>query len=224
MSMPDDTSSDAPPDAPPDAPDDVLSGILDGVHRRVPFDTFAQGNAPGVIQPAREFPADPTPDPRRHPWEVYIVGYTNSGQGTASVQLARGTVLNSDTDLTDIATITGLDTTYTLTTGEALWVHAVFNSGGAFTTLAIEKGAPTASFFVAGGGGGNECFYPIAQVLAFGTGKNGPPTPNSGEFPQLGTGYFIAQKCNTHLVKVRMCIGSAMTQGWVLMPGPGGWG
>ena len=185
-------------------------------------------------------------DPKRHPFEVYITGYTTDAETTAKCQIAWGTVRGRE-KIDDLVTITDLDTTINLTSGDKVWLEVQFTVAGSVVTLstcAVRKGNPAAGDFQGWTSWPNEMLYSSASsykwfhLIAYvRTAKRGKdplqsPTPNhpypdSGEFPVIKTGLVIAQCTNTHLVAQQQCMidyadANKIKSAARLVPGPGG--
>ena len=187
-------------------------------------------------------------DPKRHPFEVYITGYTTDAETTAKCQIAWGTVRGRE-KIDEIIPITDLDTTINLTSGEKVWLQVEFTVAGNVVTLstcAVKKGTTVAGQANNGWSSyPNEMLYTDASnykwfhLIAYvRTAKRGKdplqsPTPNhpypdSGEFPVIKTGLVIAQCTNTHLVAQQQCMMDyAVSPNLIrsaarLVPGPGG--
>lgn len=185
---------------------------------------------------------NPLGDPKRHPFEVYVVGYTSAPQTTARCQIAWGTVRDTE-KITDIVTITDLDTTIELTSGDKVWLEVVFSVSGSvvsITSCAVKKGVPASNGWTTYP---NEMKYTSASsytwyhLIAYvrelqsnkGTLLSLPNTPpDSGEFPDIEPNLVIAQCTNTHLVAQQQCMmdydvsPNLIRSAARLVPGPGG--
>lgn len=179
-----------------------------------------------VVAPFRE----PGADLKRHPFEVYVIGYTGEAQTTARVQVAWGTVLKAEDDIGEVAEITDLDEVMEITEGDWIWIECDFTVDGDLTTCALKSGGTWTDHpacYKDNGESGNRWYHPIAQVRQSRTGrsvgKENAPFPDSGEFPDLNPSLVIAQLTHTHLVVSRKCVaGAAMKRLWALVPGQGG--
>jgi hypothetical protein len=163
----------------------------------------------------------------RHPFEVYVTGYTSEAQTTATVLVARGDVVKTEDDANSVATISGIDDPQTLTSGECLWLQTVFTPGGSVSSITVMKG--TAWSFAPAlyrdyGTSGNEWITLLCQVRASKKGKSGGAHPDSGEFPEIKADFKIAQKTHTHLAVARLCVGASRKLLWGLVPSSGGLG
>lgn len=174
-------------------------------------------------RPASEGLSDPKipPTERRHPFEVFIIGYTDSNYTTARCLVYAGTVLEDEEDITSRVVVDDTDAVWTLTDEDWLYIKATFDGDGVITDLGLHKAG------VAGWTGypsltpdASTWIQPVAHVRDIRKGQSGGTTVDSGEWSQIESGLFISQKTNTHLVKVQACIGGNLR--WKLIPGVGG--
>lgn len=161
------------------------------------------------------FPKRRTPETRRlHPFEVFIVGFTDADATTARVQVGTGTILKNQGDISSIATIANKDAVFEVSVGEWIWIAVEFAADGDVTSCSMESGASWANFpeTYEITGETNSWIQPIAQLR---------PTLGDkiGEHP-LMAGAVISQKTNSHLVVVRGCMDGDLI--YALKPGMGG--
>ncbi len=165
-------------------------------------------NQRAIRNPAAD--AGIAPIQRYHPFQVYPTG-------AASVQVATGTILTSEADITAIASITAKDNTFTVSDGDWIYIETTFDADGTITACEMKKAATWASYpSLTTAGPGNTWIHPIANIRAPLSGK---AAIDPGEEPQIGAA-FIAQKTNTHLVVVQDCLDGDLI--WKLQPGEGG--
>lgn len=171
----------------------------------------------------KELFREPTPDPKRHPFEVYVKGYTGTGLDEAEVFVAWGTFVASERDLSGHP-IAHLNDSFTVQKDDWIWIEVVFALDGSITSCDLKGGGTWDDFpatFRDDGEDGNTWYHPIAQVRDMLNAKGGAGF-DSGEAPELKTGVKIAQLTNTHLMKRRDCVGDELVRIWTLQPGHGG--
>lgn len=135
------------------------------------------------------------PPVKRHPFEVYIVGYTDGDMDEAIVEVYRGTV-RADDGTMNPEVITAIDDQFTMTaTNDWLYLDCDFDANGLITGITLTLGTTCPA---PNSGGVTKWYHPIAHLRPYKTGKSGDV--DNGEWEQVKTGYFISQKTNTHLV------------------------
>jgi len=174
-------------------------------------------------------------DPKRHPFEVYVVSYTGAPKTTANCQMAWGTVRATE-KVNALVTVTDLDATFTLTSGDMVWLEVVFSVASnvvSISSCARKKGVPAANGWTTypnemkyTSASSYTWYHLIAYVRAFKHGKN-DPAADSGEIAVINTGLVIAQCTNTHLVAQQQCMidyndSNKIKSAARLVPGPGG--
>ena len=178
-------------------------------------------------------------DHHRQPWRILVMGFTDSAKTTAVVQMASGTVRNSES-LDDYVVITGRDDTFNITEGDHIWLEVVFVDGN-ISTVERKHGVPASNGWTAFpneyeaiSSTSNKWFHHIAFVRAPLRGKGFTPqdidgTPDSGYYPKIDADFCIYQCENHHLVKeIRLTTitgsgysGSANAAGFKLVCGAG---
>lgn len=159
----------------------------------------------------------------RHPFEVYVVGMNSAGT-VATCAVHWGTVGKDELDIESIATITDMDTTFTVAAQDKVWLACEIDADGDLTSCAVKHGEPSANGWTSypNPWATGKWFHILADIRNFIGGKNGGTRPDSGEIPIFSTSnLIIAQHTNTHLVVRKWCMGLTRESQWGLTPGPG---
>ena len=221
------TTGDAALNALPDA---VLAEIARRDDFKAPAQPDTEPGARGLVREMerRAEDADPTAPPR-HPWEVWVRGFS-SDNNTATAFVARGTIVKSEDNLSDVVAVDGLSDTTSLTPGDIVALVVDFALDGTINAAGIYTGAPSGMDTYASGvlkaykdngASGNLYLAVLAQVRSPFTGQEGPRTDN-GEWPVLETGEAIIQKAHTNFICSRWCMGAEKRLLWGLAPFSGG--
>ncbi len=156
-----------------------------------------------------------------HPFQVYVVGMDSANE-VPSVAVAWGTILKDARDVTTTATITDLNTSFTVAEDDMVWIEASITAAtGALTAAAIKHGVPASNGWTSYPDpyASGKWFCLLAHIRVFLGGKEGGTRPDIGENP-LGpdTDIIIQQLTNTHLVVAKECVGLSMERVWLLKP------
>lgn len=204
--------------------------IIERARETVPMTPFAltgpQAESAGQVRGYGGLGVPRAPGERatqRHPFETYVIGWTDANHTTASVQVYTGTVLNDEEDITDTVTITGINATYALVSGDWLYLDTDFDSNGDITACSLSQATSSGwTGYPSLSPSATKWIQPICHVRTFKSSKAGGGVPDSGEWSQIESDLFISQKTTTHLVKMQACIGGELR--WKLVPGAGGVG
>ncbi len=143
--------------------DEIVASLRAGI----PLSDMPPTGSPDTTDTkGKELYREPASDPKRHPFEVYVTGYTNSDQDHAKVFVAWGTVLASEDDVTGVHAIAHKDDSFTITDTDWIWLECVFDLAGAITSLDLKAGGTWADYpalYRDDGPTGNTWYQPIAH-------------------------------------------------------------
>lgn len=176
---------------------------------------FANGDRSALREdvPSRRW--DDPPFQPRHPFEVYIAGQASAG-AWPTLKCARGTVTKPHTSTAE--TITAQYDSWTAAADQYIYIEAVVDADGEFTSLELKHGAAWSGhpeMFGSVSSSGNTWYHPIALI------KYHDGTILAGD-RVIYPGYILIQLTNTNLRLAQECgTDEAMTPHWRLDAGPG---